>query len=145
MCRFLAYKGAPITLDNLLFQPKNSLIHQSYKAQERPEPLNGDGFGVGWYVPELDPEPAVFVSTTPAWNNRNLRYNASKVRSGCIFAHVRAASVGSVSEANCHPFHYQKFLFMHNGNIGGFKVIKRHLRNRLSDELYDWIHGQPDS
>jgi predicted glutamine amidotransferase len=40
MCRFLAYKGAPITLDKLLYQPKNSLIRQSYKAQERPEPLN---------------------------------------------------------------------------------------------------------
>jgi ergothioneine biosynthesis protein EgtC len=145
MCRFLAYKGAPITLDKLLYQPKNSLIRQSYKAQERPEPLNGDGFGVGWYVPELDPEPAVFVSTTPAWNNRNLRYNAPKLRSNCIFAHVRAASVGDVSEANCHPFHYKQFLFMHNGNVGGFRAIKRHLRNRLSDELYNWIQGQTDS
>ncbi|MCL4704960.1 class II glutamine amidotransferase [bacterium] len=145
MCRFLAYKGAPITLDKLLYQPKNSLIHQSFKAQERPEPLNGDGFGVGWYVQELDSEPAVFVSTTPAWNNRNLRYNASKVRSNCIFAHVRAASVGDVAEINCHPFHYRQFLFMHNGNIGGFKVIKRSLRQRLSDELYEWIQGQTDS
>jgi predicted glutamine amidotransferase len=100
-------------------------------------------FGVGWYVPE--PEPAVFVSTTPAWNNRNLRYNAFKVRSHCFFAHVRAASVGDVSEAHCHPFHYQQFLFMHNGGIGGFSTIKRTLRNRLSDELYNWIRGQTDS
>lgn len=145
MCRFLVYKGAPITLDKLLYQPKNSLIHQSFKAQERPEPLNGDGFGVGWYVQELDSEPAVFVSTTPAWNNRNLRYNASKVRSSCIFAHVRAASVGDVAEINCHPFHYKQFLFMHNGNIAGFQLVKRHLRNRLSDELYNWIQGQTDS
>lgn len=145
MCRFLAYKGAPVTLDKLLYQPKNSLIRQSYKAQERPEPLNGDGFGVGWYVQELNPEPAVFVSTTPAWNNRNLRYNAPKLRSHCIFAHVRAASVGDVSEANCHPFHYKQFLFMHNGNIGGFHAVKRRLRSRLSDELYNSIQGQTDS
>ncbi|MGH7601638.1 MAG: class II glutamine amidotransferase, partial [bacterium] len=76
MCRFLAYLGKPIVLDKLLYQPKNSLVHQSYHAQERKEPLNGDGFGVGFYVPEIDPAPALFVSTTPAWSNRNLRYNA---------------------------------------------------------------------
>ena len=145
MCRFLAYKGAPITLAKLLYQPKNSLIRQSFKAQERSEPLNGDGFGVGFYVKEVDSEPAIFVATTPAWNNRNLRYNASKFRSNCIFAHVRAASVGNVSEANCHPFHYKNFLFMHNGDIGGFPKIKRALRHRLTDELYNWIGGQTDS
>ncbi len=47
MCRFLAYRGAPIAMSKLLYEPKNSLIHQSYHAQEREEPLNGDGFGVG--------------------------------------------------------------------------------------------------
>jgi predicted glutamine amidotransferase len=34
----------------LLYSPKNSLILQSYKSKERKEPLNGDGFGVGWYL-----------------------------------------------------------------------------------------------
>ena len=145
MCRFLAYLGKPIVLDKLLYQPKNSLVHQSYHAQERKEPLNGDGFGVGYYVPELDPAPALFVSTTPAWSNRNLRYNAPKMRSHCIFAHVRAASSGEVAEMNCHPFQYDKLLFMHNGQIGGFKIVKRKLRQRLSDELYNWIQGTTDS
>jgi len=145
MCRFLAYLGKPIVLDKLLYQPKNSLVHQSYHAQEKKEPLNGDGFGVGFYVPELDPAPALFVSTTPAWGNRNLRYNAPKIRSHCIFAHVRAASYGEVAEMNCHPFQYNKLLFMHNGQIGGFKIVKRKLRQRLSDELYNWIQGTTDS
>ncbi|MFQ5630641.1 MAG: class II glutamine amidotransferase [bacterium] len=145
MCRFLAYIGKPIILDQLLYEPKNSLVRQSYHALERKEPLNGDGFGVGFYIPQLDPTPALFVSTTPAWNNRNLRYNAPKILSNCIFAHVRAASYGSVSEANCHPFHYNKFLFMHNGEIGGFKKIKRRLRERLSDEIYNWLEGDTDS
>jgi predicted glutamine amidotransferase len=57
----------------------------------------------------------------------------------------RAASAGDVSEANCHPFRYKQFLFMHNGNVGGFHAIKRRLRSRLSDELYNWIQGQTDS
>lgn len=145
MCRFLAYKGAPILMDSLLYQPRNSLIHQSYDARELAEPLNGDGFGVGWYMPEIDPEPAVFISIQPAWNNTNLKYLSPKIRSRCVLAHVRAATSGYVSEANCHPFHYRNLLFMHNGSIGGFRVIKRALRMRLSDGIYDWIKGETDS
>lgn len=145
MCRFLAYRGAPISMSKLLYEPKNSLIHQSYHAQEREEPLNGDGFGVGWYAPEIEPTPASFVSIQPAWNNRNLRSIARKIRSNCIFAHIRAASKGNVSENNCHPFDYKNLLFMHNGDIGGFRKIKRTLRMGLSDEIYDWIQGETDS
>src|SRR3954463_15117127 len=103
MCRLLAYKGVPITMDKLILEPKNSLIHQSFDAKEIEEPLNGDGFGVGWYVPELSIEPAVFVSTLPAWSNRNLKNLAKHIKAPCLFAHVRAASFGDTSEANCHP------------------------------------------
>lgn len=145
MCRFLAYKGAPIRMDKLLYQPRNSLVTQSFRARERDEPLNGDGFGIGWYQPEIDPMPALFLSIQPAWNNMNLRYLAPKILSPCIIAHVRAATHGGVSEANSHPFHYGRLLFMHNGSIGGFRVIKRALRMRLSDGIYDWIKGETDS
>jgi len=145
MCRFLAYRGAPISMSKLLYEPKNSLIHQSYHAQERKEPLNGDGFGVAWYAQEIEPTPATFVSIQPAWNNRNLRNIARKIRSNCIFAHIRAASKGNVSENNCHPFDYKNLLFMHNGDIGGFREIKRTLRMNLADEIYDWIQGETDS
>jgi glutamine amidotransferase len=81
----------------------------------------------------------------PAWNERNLSYLAKKVESSCIFAHVRAASLGEVSEANCHPFHFKNLLFMHNGEIEGFPHFKRYLRQKLSDEIYSWIRGQTDS
>lgn len=145
MCRFLAYKGHPVIMDELLYQPKNSLIKQSVAAHESEEPLNGDGFGVGWYSRELDQEPGLFVSVRPAWNDRNLKYLAKKIKSSCIFAHVRAASTGEVSEANCHPFHFKNFMFMHNGGIEGFQHIKRFIRRKLSDEIYDWIRGQTDS
>ncbi|MBL7864324.1 MAG: class II glutamine amidotransferase, partial [Cyclobacteriaceae bacterium] len=104
MCRLMAYRGTSIVIDNLLYKPKNSLINQSLAAKEIEEPLNGDGFGIGWYVPEVNNEPVTFVSVNPAWSNRNLRNLAPKVRTGCMIAHVRAASVGEVSESNCHPF-----------------------------------------
>jgi ergothioneine biosynthesis protein EgtC len=145
MCRFLAYMGEPIILNDLLYRPKNSLICQSFNAKELEEPLNGDGFGIGWYVHELDDKPAVFVSTQPAWSNRNLRSIAPCIKTSCLIAHVRAASVGEVTEANCHPFNYGKFLMMHNGGIENFNKMKRTLRSRLSDTTYTWIKGQTDS
>jgi predicted glutamine amidotransferase len=145
MCRFLAYLGAPISMGALLYDPVDSLIKQSYAAREIEEPLNGDGFGVGWYHHDRSPDPALFVSVTPAWNNRNLRYLAPKVSSHCIAAHVRAASVGDVAEANCHPFHYKDRLMMHNGGVEHFERIKRDLCNLLNEEIFLWVKGQTDS
>ena len=145
MCRFLAYLGAPISMGELLYDPSDSIIKQSYAAREIEEPLNGDGFGVGWYHHDRSPDPAVFVSVTPAWSNRNLRSMAPKVGSRCIVAHVRAASVGSVADANCHPFNYQDRLMMHNGGVENFSRMKRDLSNLLSEEMFLWIKGQTDS
>jgi glutamine amidotransferase len=146
MCRFLTYAGAPLLLADLLYRPVNSLIMQSHHARERIEPLNGDGFGVGWYVPEIDPTPCVQRSVAPAWSNRNLQALAAKTRASCLFAHVRAASPGmAVTDANVHPFSYDRFMWMHNGAIAGFRQIKRRLREGLKDEFYDMIEGTTDS
>jgi len=145
MCRFMAYKGTPIIIDKLLYQPKNSLVNQSLNAREIEEPLNGDGFGIGWYVPEVNFEPVTFVSVNPAWSNRNLRNLAPKIKTECLVAHVRAASVGEVSESNCHPFAYKNILCMHNGGIENFSLVKRKIREPLSNEMYNWIKGQTDS
>ena len=146
MCRFLCYRGPEILLTDLLYKPANSLILQSFHAKERTEPLNGDGFGVGWYALQISSTPCVFASLTPAWSNRNLRQISEHVKSGCFFAHVRAASPGMrVNEANCHPFQYGRFLWMHNGIIRDFWCIKRRLRDSLPDELYNMIEGTTDS
>ena len=146
MCRFLCYRGPEILLADLLYRPANSLILQSFHAKERTEPLNGDGFGVGWYTPQISSTPCVFASLTPAWSNRNLRQISEHVKSGCFLAHVRAASPGMrVSEANCHPFQYGRFLWMHNGIIRDFGRIKRRLCASLPDHLYNMIGGTTDS
>ena len=77
MCRWLAYSGSPVLLEDLLYRPTHSLIDQSLHAQLGAETTNGDGFGVGWYG---DGEtPGVFHSVEPAWNDRNLRELAGHV------------------------------------------------------------------
>ena len=46
-------------------------------------------------------------------NNENLNRLATKLESGLIFAHVRAAYPGMpVSEQNCHPFQWGRYMFM---------------------------------
>lgn len=145
MCRFVLYMGDPITLDLLTTRPDHSIIRQSYRARLRDEPLNGDGFGIAWYVPEISTEPALFRSTQPAWNNVNLLHLARVSRSPVVLAHVRAATGFAVSEPNCHPFNAGSFAFMHNGSIAQFRAIKRRLTQSLSDESYLWIHGTTDS
>jgi ergothioneine biosynthesis protein EgtC len=145
MCRFAFYKGKPLHLRMLLTEPEHSLIHQSYHARERDEPLNGDGFGVAWYAEGHD-EPALFRSVTPAWSNQNLRELARVTESHCVLAHVRAATQGlQVAEPNCHPFRRDRYAFMHNGDIGGFAQIRRHLIGELSDDSFNAIRGTTDS
>lgn len=145
MCRFALYLGREIGISSLLTEPKNSIIHQSFDSHESIEPLNGDGFGIAWYVDDRK-EPAVFKDITPAWNNQNLLNLARVTKTRCLLAHVRAASVGlPVQQLNCHPFARRRYSFMHNGVVGGFRKIRRPLLESLSDAAFDAILGSTDS
>lgn len=146
MCRFALYLGDGITISSLITEPTHSIVRQSYQSREREEPLNGDGFGIAWYAPEMSDEPALFRDISPAWNNQNLINLARVVRTRCLLAHVRAASPGlPVTRLNCHPFAWENLAFMHNGVIGGFRRLRRHLMARLSDEAYQAVAGTTDS
>ncbi len=146
MCRFVLYHGAEITISSLVTVPSNSLIHQSFDNQERAEPLNGDGFGIAWYAPEISEQPALFRAVSPAWNDPNLRHLARVTRSRSILAHVRAATRGlAVTRLNCHPFSWGPFAFMHNGHLGGFRRIRRRLLGLLSEDAFQLIEGSTDS
>ncbi|KAG0036509.1 hypothetical protein BGZ82_004108 [Podila clonocystis] len=153
MCRMLLYKGRqPIQLAHLLTKPAHSIINQSFDSRLRLDhrrPINGDGFGVGWYDIEPDEElgasPCIFTSVTPAWNNMNLIRLSEKIRSPLVFAHVRASTAGSVSESNCHPWQYGRLMFMHNGGIGDFHLIKRKVQESLSDDIFLAVNGNTDS
>jgi predicted glutamine amidotransferase len=143
MCRWLAYSGTPVLLEELLFEPKHSLIDQSLHSTMGAETTNGDGFGIGWYG-EGD-TPGTFHSVEPAWNDRNLKDLAGHVRSGLVFAHIRASSGSPVQLTNCHPFRHGRWLWMHNGVIRDFPRVKRELVLAVDPELYPQIQGSTDS
>jgi glutamine amidotransferase len=143
MCRWLAYSGAPILLEDLLYKPVNSLIDQSMSSKSAETPTNADGFGVGWYGPR--PMPGLYRSIRPAWNDFNLRDLAAQIESPLFLAHVRATSLATVQETNCHPFRYEKWLFVHNGEIDGIDTFRKVLMNAVADELFPHMLGTTDS
>jgi len=146
MCRLMLYLGPETRLSSLIIEPTHSLIRQSTHSREREEPLNGDGFGIGWYAADHATDPAVFRSITPAWNNRNLQNLARVVASDCVLAHVRAATQSSgVNEANCHPFRWRQYLCMHNGDVGDFRLVRRNLLASVCDEAFGNVYGSTDS
>ncbi len=146
MCRYVAYLGPPTLLSEVLYKPPNSLVHQAMHAMESPTRINADGFGVAWYSPEVHPEPAVFKDVSPAWNNYNLGSMADKIRTPCIFAHVRAAkSFDPVNRENCHPFARGRLLWMHNGDIPGRARLARQVALEADDVLLARIRGNTDS
>ena len=143
MCRWLAYSGSPVLLEELLYKPQHSLVVQSLHSQLGAETTNGDGFGVGWYG-DRD-TPGVFRSTEPAWNDSNLRELAGHVASPRLFAHIRASSGSPVQQSNCHPFRHGRWLWMHNGLLGDFTRVKRDLALAVDPELFPQIEGSTDS
>jgi predicted glutamine amidotransferase len=143
MCRWLAYSGSPVRIEDLLYKPEHSLIVQSLHSQLGAETTNGDGFGVGWYG--VGETPGVFHSVEPAWNDRNLRDLAAHVESPLVFAHIRASSGSPVQQTNCHPFRHDGWLWMHNGVIRDFHEIKRDLLLAIDRSLFPDIEGSTDS
>jgi predicted glutamine amidotransferase len=143
MCRWMAYSGDPVLVEDLLFRPKHSLIDQSLHSRLGATTTNGDGFGIGWYGEGL--RPALFKSVDPAWNDQNLREIATQVRTPLFFAHVRASTGTAVQRTNCHPFRHGRWLWMHNGAVRGFHEIKRELLVAVDPSLFPDIEGSTDS
>jgi predicted glutamine amidotransferase len=143
MCRWLAYSGSPLLLETLLFKAEHSLIDQSMTSKSAETPTNGDGFGVGWF--DTHDQPGLFRSIRPAWNDFNLRDLAAHIESPMFLAHVRATSLATVQETNCHPFRYGPLLFVHNGEIFEIEKIRRELLLRVDPALFSSIQGNTDS
>ena len=154
MCRWLAYSGPEIYLEDLIIKPSRSLLVQSRFARENyvknmpglPDgafPTNGDGFGVAWYG-ERD-QPGLYRDLRPAWSDRNLVNLAEQIKSGLFLAHLRAAYHGLVQRTNSHPFRHGCWTFQHNGEISDFDKIKRSLQMAVDPDLFIRIQGTTDS
>lgn len=143
MCRWAAYLGDEIFLEELLSAPGHSLIDQSRAATESKTAINADGFGVAWYGSR--PEPGLYRDVFPAWSDPNLASLARTVQSRAFLTHVRASTGAATSRNNCHPFAVGRWSFMHNGQVGGFDRFRRCADMGVSDALYGHRKGATDS
>lgn len=152
MCRVLAYLGEPLPVRNLLFDPDNSLVAQSYSPRMMNTFLNLAGFGMhAWDPSSLHPdEPFAYRTTTLPSFDRNLRFLAAKVAPTCLIAHVRGVTYSDeavVADTNLHPFRFPsaRVSLAHNGHLRQFPRMRYSLVEHVRPELAQRIEGTTDS
>ncbi len=143
MCRWAAYIGDAVFLEEIVSRPGHSLVRQSHEATQCKSAINADGFGLAWYGARE--EPGLFRDILPAWSDPNLASLTSQVKSPLFLAHVRASTGTATSRNNCHPFAVGKWSFMHNGQIGGYDSFRRDAEMLIPEALYIHRRGATDS
>jgi glutamine amidotransferase len=143
MCRWAAWIGKPVYLEDVISRPDHSLISQSRCAHSCKTAINADGVGVAWYGSR--PEPGLYKDIRPAWSDPNLAQISRQIAAPLFLAHVRASTGSATSYNNCHPFTHGRWSFMHNGMVGGYDRLRRKVENGIDDVLYAHRRGATDS
>jgi gamma-glutamyl hercynylcysteine S-oxide hydrolase len=116
MCRHLGWLGADVTVSSLVLDPPNGLREQSYAPRRQKYCLlNADGWGVGFFDGD---EPRRWRSAAPLWGDTSFESIAPALRSHCVVAAVRSATVGMPIEVSATaPFTDGHWLLSHNGVV----------------------------
>ncbi|MBB3601462.1 glutamine amidotransferase [Mycolicibacterium sp. BK556] len=116
MCRHLGWLGEPVSIASLVLDPPSGLKVQSYAPRRQKHGLmNADGWGVGFVDGE---HVRRWRSASPLWGDVSFASVAPALRSGCVVAAVRSATVGMPLEASATaPFTDGSWLLSHNGVV----------------------------
>ncbi|ORV90722.1 class II glutamine amidotransferase [Mycobacterium interjectum] len=116
MCRHLGWLGADVTVSSLVLDPPCGLRVQSYAPRRQKHGLmNADGWGVGFFDRGV---PRRWRSPAPLWGDVSFDSIAPALRSHCVVAAVRSATVGMPIEASATaPFTDGRWLLSHNGIV----------------------------
>jgi len=152
MCRILSYLGKPILIKELLYDPGNSLIKQSYHPKYMSHLLNLAGFGMAaWDHTSHNPHfPYLYKTPQLPFYDENLYNLATKISPFCLLAHLRGVSYTDtqiVSNQNVHPFVFpgSNLALAHNGALFDFDKMKFDLLEYIKPEYRIDIHGTTDS
>lgn len=141
MCRLFGFKGTnPTKLSFLLVDAPNSLARQS--ALDSRNITNSHGWGIGFYQ---EHQAHLQKSVKSAFADRNFKFLTNFIEADTMIAHVRDATVGEISDINCHPFRYKNWIMAHNGTIESFQLLKHHILKKIGPELTQHIQGTTDS
>jgi glutamine amidotransferase len=116
MCRHLGWLGRETSLSSLVLDPPCGLRVQSYAPRRQKHGLlNADGWGVGFFDGST---PRRWRSSAPLWGDVSFDSIAPALRSHCVVAAVRSATVGMPIEASATaPFTDGRWLLSHNGVV----------------------------
>ncbi|MEE6168858.1 MULTISPECIES: ergothioneine biosynthesis protein EgtC [unclassified Mycolicibacterium] len=116
MCRHLGWLGTPRSVAALMLDPPQGLLVQSYAPRRQKHGLvNADGWGAGFFD---DGVARRWRSDKPLWGDASFASVAPALRSGCVVAAVRSATVGMPIEPSaCAPFTDGQWLLSHNGVV----------------------------
>jgi glutamine amidotransferase len=120
MCRHLGWLGADVSVSSLMLDPPSGLRVQSYAPRRQKHGLmNADGWGVGFFDSSLEGEvPRRWRSAAPLWGDTSFESVAPALRSRCVVAAVRSATVGMPIEISATaPFTDGHWLLSHNGVV----------------------------
>jgi glutamine amidotransferase len=116
MCRHLGWLGEPRSIASLVLEPTSGLLVQSYAPRRQKHGLmNADGWGVGFFD---DGVVRRWRSAAPLWGEASFASVAPALRSNCVVAAVRSASIGMPIEPSASaPFTDGQWLLSHNGLV----------------------------
>jgi glutamine amidotransferase len=116
MCRHLAWLGEPCSVASLVLDPPYGLLVQSYSPRRQKHGLmNADGWGVGFFDTGVARR---WRSAAPMWGDTSFASVAPALRSGCMVAAVRSATIGMPIEPSASaPFTDGQWLLSHNGLV----------------------------
>jgi glutamine amidotransferase len=116
MCRHIGWLGTPRSVASLVLEPPSGLLVQSYAPRRQKHGLmNADGWGVGFFD---DGAVRRWRSASPLWGDASFASVSPALRSGCIVAAVRSASIGMpIESAASAPFTDGTWLLSHNGLV----------------------------
>jgi gamma-glutamyl hercynylcysteine S-oxide hydrolase len=120
MCRHLGWLGADVTVSSLVLDPSSGLRVQSYAPRRQKHGLmNADGWGVGFFDDFSEgAKPRRWRSAAPLWGDTSFDSVAPALRSHCVVAAVRSATVGMPIEISATaPFTDGRWLLSHNGVV----------------------------
>jgi predicted glutamine amidotransferase len=151
ICRFAAYLGEPLLVEDILYRPDGGLVHQAVEPTLMSK-LNLGGFGLAaWDGGDPAPGPPLTyrVPTIPSFD-RNLRALAAKIRTTAMVAHVRGVVFDSgqnVGVQNVHPFMFagSSIALAQNGDLYDFARIRYDLLEYLDGRLLGLIEGTTDT
>ncbi|HEY6528637.1 MAG TPA: class II glutamine amidotransferase [Cellvibrionaceae bacterium] len=92
---------------------------QGFTARGGKTDEHKDGWGIGFF---RQARWQVYTDANPAAHSPlTTQLQQEKIKSDTVLAHIRKATVGDVSERNCHPFVRtiagQSWVFAHNGHL----------------------------